>query len=47
MMIMIRNGVSSNDVKLYGTVDPPEAILEAAKHENAMHQVRSLVSVTT
>ncbi|XP_003740811.2 uncharacterized protein LOC100897622 [Galendromus occidentalis] len=46
MMIMIRNGVSSNDVKLYGTVDPPEAILEAAKHETAMNQMEQSTAMT-
>lgn len=44
MMLMIRNGVASNDVKLYGTVDPPEAILEAAKSEGLMQQQQSQVS---
>lgn len=43
MMLMIRNGVASNDVKLYGTVDPPEAILEAAKSEGLMQQQQSQV----
>ncbi|OQR72638.1 hypothetical protein BIW11_03739, partial [Tropilaelaps mercedesae] len=41
MMLMIRNGVPSSDVKLYGTVDPPEAILEAAKSESLMQQQQS------
>lgn len=47
MMLMIRNGVPSNEVKLYGTVDPPEAIFEAAKSEGLMQQQQSQVHYQT